>query len=371
MSDKTGLLDLAHSLAKCGVKLVASGGTAKAIRDANLPVSDVSEITGFPEILDGRVKTLHPAVHGGILARDISSDEKQLDELHIAKVNYVVCNLYPFKDTVAKPNVGITEALDNLDIGGVALLRAAGKSHPRVSVLTDPTDYKNFITELENGQGITEATRQRLALKAFEHTADYDTAISDYLRKTYADSGVQQISLRYGLNPHQKGASAFTRQRKLPFTIVCGAPGYINMLDALNAWQLVKDLRQALNTPAAASFKHVSPAGAAIGVPLSDTERKVYMVNDIEGLEKSGLAQAYARMLRNLKNSQSIEHHLLTFSCVGARGADRQASFGDFIALSDECDLPTAKMCAFSRDISPTSGLTDRMIEFRGKSLMV
>lgn len=298
MSDKTGLLDLAHKLNQNGVKLVASGGTAKTIREANLPVSDVSDITGFPEILDGRVKTLHPAVHGGILARDIPSDEKQLAELKISKVDYLVCNLYPFKNTVSKPNVDITEALDNLDIGGVALLRAAGKSHPRVSVLSDPADYHDFIHELEKGEGIAASTRQRLALKAFEHTADYDTAISDFLRKTYAGEGDQQISLRYGLNPHQKSATAFVRQGKLPFKVVSGAPGFINLLDALNAWQLVKDLRKALNVPAAASFKHASPAGAAIGVPLSEAERKVYMVNDIEGLAESALATAYASTLR-------------------------------------------------------------------------
>jgi phosphoribosylaminoimidazolecarboxamide formyltransferase/IMP cyclohydrolase len=160
------------------------------------------------------------------------------------------------------------------------------------------------------------------ALKAFTHTADYDSAISDFFRKKYAGDGLQQLSLRYGTNPHQKPASAFTPDSPLPFKVLCGSPGYINLLDALNAWPLVKELSEALHLPAAASFKHVSPAGAAIGVPLSAVEKKVYMVEDIEGLDDSSLAQAYAR----------------------ARGADRMSSFGDMIALSHEVDVATAKI---------------------------
>lgn len=288
---------------------------------------DVSAITNAPEMLGGRVKTLHPAVHGGILARDIESDEKDLADQKISKVDYVVCNLYPFKETVAKPNVTIAEAVEEIDIGGVTLLRAAAKNHGRVTILSDPKDYPEFLKELEAGE-VTEDSRKLYALKAFEHTADYDTAISGFFRKQYAGNGLQHISLRYGTNPHQKPASAFVAQGKLPFKVLGGAPGYVNLLDALNAWPLVKELKQALGLPAAASFKHVSPAGAAIGVPLNEKERKVYMVDDIEGLENSGLAQAYAR----------------------ARGADRMSSFGDIIALSDVVDVPTAKI--ISREVS-------------------
>jgi phosphoribosylaminoimidazolecarboxamide formyltransferase / IMP cyclohydrolase len=288
---------------------------------------DVSAITHAPEMLSGRVKTLHPAVHAGILARDLASDEKDLADQNINKVDYVVCNLYPFKDTIARVNVTIAEAVEEIDIGGVTLIRAAAKNHTRVTILSDPIDYPNFLQELDRGE-LTEASRNLYALKAFEHTADYDAAISDFFRKKYAGNGVQQLSLRYGANPHQKPASAFMRQEKLPFKVLCGSPGYINLLDSLNAWPLVKELRQALNFPAAASFKHVSPAGAAIGVPLSEVERKVYMVDDIDGLAESGLAQAYAR----------------------ARGADRMSSFGDLIALSDKVDLPTAKI--ISREVS-------------------
>lgn len=319
--DKTGLLDLAKGLVKQNIRLLASGGTAKLIREAGFPVEDVSAITKAPEMLSGRVKTLHPAVHAGILARDLASDEKDLAEQNINKVDYVICNLYPFKDTIAKINVTIPEAVEEIDIGGVTLIRAAAKNHGRVTILSDPEDYHDFLQELEKGE-VTEKSRQLHALKAFSHTADYDNAISDFFRKKYAGDGLQQLSLRYGTNPHQKPASAFMTDRRLPFKVLNGAPGYINLLDALNAWPLVKELSEALDYPAAASFKHVSPAGAAIGVPLNEVEKKVYMVEDIEGLESSGLAQAYAR----------------------ARGADRMSSFGDMVALSHEVDLPTAKI---------------------------
>lgn len=288
---------------------------------------DVSAITHAPEMLGGRVKTLHPAVHAGILARELASDEKDLADQNINKVDYVICNLYPFKDTVAKINVTVPEAVEEIDIGGVTLLRAAAKNHSRVTILSDPADYAGFLNELEKGE-VSEKSRQLYALKAFGHTADYDAAIADFFRKQYASNGVQQIALRYGANPHQKPAAAYVKEGELPFKVLCGAPGYINLLDALNAWPLVKELKEALGHPAAASFKHVSPAGAAIGVPLSADERKVYFVDDIEGLENSPLAQAYAR----------------------ARGADRMSSFGDMIALSDIVDVPTAKI--ISREVS-------------------
>ncbi|KAM0486866.1 hypothetical protein ACHAPX_000130 [Trichoderma viride] len=325
--DKTGLLDLAKGLAQQNVRILASGGTASMIRESGFPVEDVSAITKAPEMLAGRVKTLHPAVHAGILARNLESDEKDLADQNINKVDYVICNLYPFKDTVAKINVSIPEAVEEIDIGGVTLIRAAAKNHKRVTILSDPTDYAGFLSELEKGE-ISDASRNRYALKAFEHTADYDAAISEFFRKEYAGSGDQFMALRYGANPHQKPASAFTSNQPLPFKVLCGSPGYINLLDSLNAWPLVKELKEALGKPAAASFKHVSPAGAAIGLPLTDEEKKVYFVNDIEGIDSSPLAQAYAR----------------------ARGADRMSSFGDVIALSDIVDVPTASI--ISKEVS-------------------
>lgn len=323
--DKTGLLDLAKGLVAANVRLLASGGTAKLLRESGFSVEDVQSITHAPEMLGGRVKTLHPAVHGGILARNIESDEKDLKEQNIEKVDFVVCNLYPFKETVAKINVTIPEAVEEIDIGGVTLLRAAAKNHSRVTILSDPKDYPIFLEELSKDSNISDNLKQTLALKAFEHTSDYDTAISDFFRKKYSE-GKAQLPLRYGANPHQKPAQAFVTEGELPFKVLSGSPGYINLLDALNSWPLVKELSASLNLPAAASFKHVSPAGAAVGLPLTDIEKKIYMVDNIENL--SPLANAYAR----------------------ARGADRMSSFGDFIALSNIVDLPTAQI--ISKEVS-------------------
>ncbi|KAL7276823.1 bifunctional phosphoribosylaminoimidazolecarboxamide formyltransferase/IMP cyclohydrolase [Rhizina undulata] len=325
--DKTGLLDLAKGLTQQGIRLLASGGTANLIREAGMPVEDVSSITHAPEMLAGRVKTLHPAVHAGILARDLESDEKDLAEQNIDKVDYVVCNLYPFKRTIQKINVTIAEAVEEIDIGGVTLLRAAAKNHSRVTILSDPEDYPSFLAELRKGE-VSEASRKLYALKAFEQTAEYDAAISEFFRKRYAGDGIQQLSLRYGANPHQKPAQAFVKNGKIPFKVLAGSPGYINLLDALNSWPLVKELKEALGLPAAASFKHVSPAGAAVGLPLTDIEKKVYFVDDIQGIDDSPLACAYAR----------------------ARGADRMSSFGDWIALSDKVDAVTAKI--IGREVS-------------------
>ncbi|KAM8875999.1 bifunctional purine biosynthesis protein ATIC [Synchiropus picturatus] len=328
VSDKTGLVEFAKRLVDAGLSLVASGGTAKALRDAALPVRDVSELTGHPEMLGGRVKTLHPAVHGGILARKTPADSADMEHLGYSLVRVVVCNLYPFVKTVSNPNVSVEDAVEQIDIGGVTLLRAAAKNHARVTIVCDPTDYLLVAKEMESSaeKDTTLETRRTLALKAFTHTAQYDDAISDYFRGQYS-RGVSQLPLRYGMNPHQAPAQLYTLHPKLPLTVVNGSPGFINLCDALNAWQLVRELRAALALPAAASFKHVSPAGAAVGVPLTEEEARVCMVHDmLETL--SPLATAYAR----------------------ARGSDRMSSFGDFIAVSDVCDVPTAKI--ISREVS-------------------
>ncbi|KAJ3099128.1 bifunctional phosphoribosylaminoimidazolecarboxamide formyltransferase/IMP cyclohydrolase [Phlyctochytrium planicorne] len=325
VSDKTDLIPLAKGLAGNGYNLIASGGTAKAIRDAGLPVQDVADITKAPEMLGGRVKTLHPAIHGGILARNIPSDDADMVARGYDKIDIVVCNLYPFEKTVSKEGVTIAEAVEEVDIGGVTLLRAAAKNHDRVTILCDAKDYSVVLDEIANG-GIQASTRQRLALKAFTHTADYDTAISGYFRRQYSGSGKEHMFLRYGANPHQKPAEVYTTHCDLPFKVLAGSPGYINLLDALNSWPLVKELKAALGLPAAASFKHVSPAGAAVGTPLSATDKQVYGVDDLG--ELSPLANAYAR----------------------ARGADRMSSFGDWIALSDTVDVVTARI--ISREVS-------------------
>ncbi|OAD58065.1 Bifunctional purine biosynthesis protein PURH, partial [Eufriesea mexicana] len=328
VSDKTNLLPFAKKLHKLGVPLVASGGTAKFLRDAGLPVKDVSDITGAPEMLNGRVKTLHPAVHAGILARLTELDQQDLQKQNYELIQLVICNLYPFVSTIAKLDVTVEDAIENIDIGGVTLLRAAAKNHNRVTVICDPSDYEKIGNEMElsSKKDTSLETRRVLALKAFTHTAEYDDAISDYFRKQFS-SKVSQLTLRYGMNPHQKPAQIFTTLDKLPLTVINGSPSFINLCDALNGYQLVNELKGALGLPAATSFKHVSPAGAAVGVPFNLIQAKLCQV---EGLlnELTPLATAYAR----------------------ARGADRMSSFGDFIALSDICDEITAKV--ISREVS-------------------
>ncbi|XP_038058116.1 bifunctional purine biosynthesis protein ATIC-like [Patiria miniata] len=324
VSNKAGLVDFAKRLQAIGLQLVASGGTAKAIKDAGIPVSDVASVTGAPEMLGGRVKTLHPAVHAGILSRKIEQDLADMNQQGFKFVRLVACNLYPFESTIAKPDVTVPAAVEQIDIGGVTLLRAAAKNHSRVTVVCDPSDYNSVLAELESSdeKDTKLETRQKLAVKAFTHTALYDEAISDFFRQQYCGNGVSQLGLRYGTNPHQKPAQLFTTRTELPLKVLNGSPGFINLCDALNAWQLVMELRTALGMPAASSFKHVSPAGAAVGVELSPEQAKLCMVADLMPL--TPLATAYAR----------------------ARGADRMSSFGDFVALSDICDVPTAKILA-------------------------
>ena len=181
--DKTGLAAFATGLADLGWRLVASGGTAAALRQAGLPVQDAAALTGAPEMLGGRVKTLHPAVHGGILARDTPADLADLAAQHIEPIDLVVCNLYPFQQTVAQPDVALEAAVEQIDIGGVTLLRAAAKNFARVTVVCDPADYTNVLAGLQANGAVDNALRRRLAVKAFAHTRDYDTAITAYLQQ--------------------------------------------------------------------------------------------------------------------------------------------------------------------------------------------
>jgi phosphoribosylaminoimidazolecarboxamide formyltransferase/IMP cyclohydrolase len=324
VSNKEKLVELARELDALHYRLIASGGTARSLREVGLPVQDVAELTGAPEMLGGRVKTLHPAVHGGILARNLESDQTDLAAQGYTNIDMVVCNLYPFQQTVAQEGVTLAEAIEQIDIGGVTLLRAAAKNHERVTILCDPADYERVLAEIKEQGNTTLATRQALALKAFQMTAVYDDAISNYLRSQFPHSH-SQLPLRYGLNPQQKPAQIYTIQGELPLQVLNGSPGMINLLDALHGWQLVKELKAATGLAAATSFKHVSPAGAAVAVPLSPDLAKAYFVAD---RELSPLATAYAR----------------------ARGADRMSSFGDWVALSDPVDVATARL--INREVS-------------------
>ncbi|XP_043246614.1 bifunctional purine biosynthesis protein ATIC-like [Amphibalanus amphitrite] len=342
VSDKRGVVELAAGLAGAGLSLVASGGTAAALRAAGVAVEDVSTVTGAPEMLGGRVKTLHPAIHAGILSRLDEGDQRDMQAQGYRMISVVVCNLYPFSETVARPGVTVPEAIEQIDIGGVTLLRAAAKNHARVAAVCDPDDYEAVLAEVKASPSgdTTLETRQRLALKAFLHTARYDEAISHYMCHQLAEPRTA-ITLRYGMNPHQKPALLYGGDGHLPLTVLNGSPGYINLLDALNGFQLVRELTEALALPAAASFKHVSPAGAAVGLPLTETEAKVNMVSDVADA-LTPLAAAYAR----------------------ARGADRMSSFGDFVSLSERCDLATARL--IGREVSDgviAPGYTDEALE--------
>lgn len=329
VSDKTGLIELARQLASNNVHLLSTGGTAKALRDAGFSVTDVSDYTGAPEILDGRVKTLHPKVHGGLLAvRGNSKHESEQAANGIGNIDLVVMNLYAFEATVASGG-DFSMCIENIDIGGPSMLRSSAKNHNYVAVLSNPNQYGLFLEEYSRLGGSTSLqTRRKLAAQAFSTSAAYDAAISTYFADqlnteapVVTRSYKPAFQLKYGCNPHQKPATIFTSLGKnLPFSVVNGTPGYINLLDACNAWQLVFELKQALGLPAAASFKHCSPAGAAVGTPLSAAEAAAYEILDPDAL--SATALAYVR----------------------ARNADPMCSFGDFAAVSHIVDVATAKV---------------------------
>lgn len=281
VSDKSGLVDFARQLHTAGVELVASGGTARSLGEAGLPVGAVEDVTGFPEILGGRVKTLHPAIHGGILAR---RTEQHLDELRrhdIAPIDLVVVNLYPFQATVAQPNVTLPTAVEEIDIGGVALLRAAAKNHESVAVVCDPGDY-DWVADAIAGGGISATQRKQLALKAFRHTAEYDTAIAGYLtgqiegeqaelpRRLQLDLQLAQVN-RYGENPHQKGGLYTYGGDPMPFVVLHGKEmSYNNWLDLDGSWQIAQDFPD----PTVAIIKHGNPCGLASADTLAEAYEK-------------------------------------------------------------------------------------------------
>jgi len=269
LSDKTGLIDFASGLHNLGVELIASGGTARAIAEAGLPVTPVADLTGFPEILGGRVKTLHPAIHGPILARDTEEHRAELAAHGLSPIDIVVCNLYPFQQTVARPGVTEAEAVENIDIGGVTLLRAGAKNFERVIVLVDPADY-GWVLEALEGDGPDLEHRRRLALKAFRHTAAYDAAISNYFAgrvegetttpETLTLTAERVQSLRYGENPHQQAAFYRWPGYEPAFEQLQGkALSYNNLGDLHGAWGAVSEF----DTPAVAIIKHANPCGLA------------------------------------------------------------------------------------------------------------
>lgn len=263
--DKTGLIELAAGLHRLGWRLIASGGTARAVREAGLPVTEVSAYTGSPEILGGRVKTLHPAIHGGLLARAELADQADLARLGIEAIDLAAVNLYPFEQTIARPEVTLAEAIENIDIGGVALIRAAAKNHERVTLVCDPGDYAEVVRGLEAG-ALPLATRRRLAAKGFALTARYDALITAYL------AGPEQAplqltaypvqTLRYGENPHQAAALYAFAPGAGPLggAVLQGKElSYNNLLDLDAAWRCAVSYA----SPAVCIVKHLSPCGVA------------------------------------------------------------------------------------------------------------
>ena len=317
VSDKTGVVDFASALASLGIELYSTGGTSKALRDAGLTVIDVSEYTESPEIMDGRVKTLHPRVHGGLLMRDRDDDRAALASIGGKPIGLVCVNLYPFESTVAR-GAEHDEVIENIDIGGPSMVRSAAKNHARVAIVTEPADYALVIEEIRATGDTTLATRKRLAAKAFSHTAAYDGAIAGYLTSLREDGtrdaypGFLSLALhkaydvRYGENPHQKGAFYIERGAREGSTArveSLGAGGkelsFNNLVDVDAALDCVREFEQ----PAAVVVKHTNPCGVA---------------------EHTSLEQAYRI----------------------AREADSLSAFGGIVALNRPCDLATAKAVA-------------------------
>jgi phosphoribosylaminoimidazolecarboxamide formyltransferase/IMP cyclohydrolase len=291
VSDKTGLIELTRVLVRYGTEILSTGGTAKTLRDAGIAVIEVADYTGFPEMLDGRVKTLHPKIHGGILGRrDLPAHAEAMSAHAIPPIDLVVVNLYPFARTVADPTASLEQAIENIDIGGPAMVRSAAKNYHDVAVVTDPADYAQVTQELESTQGAVGAKlRLALAKKAFAHTAAYDSAIANYLGALDENdrpglfpeqlnlnfTRVQQ--LRYGENPHQNGA--FYRELSGAPGLIAGARqiqgkelSYNNIADADAAWECVKGFER----PACVIVKHANPCGVAVADSLTEAYRQAF-----------------------------------------------------------------------------------------------
>lgn len=291
VSNKSGVVKFAKSLSEMGYEIVSTGGTFRTLREGGVNAIYVTEITGFPEILDGRVKTLNPYVHGGILAKRTPEHLQQLAENKITPIDIVVVNLYPFKETIAKPGVTFADAIENIDIGGPAMVRASAKNHEYVTIIVNPGNYDPIIEELQAKGEVSGETRRRLALEAFTHTAEYDTAISGYLSKEVAGeeilpqmftiSGSKLQELRYGENPHQK--AAFYKENVTGLSLA-GAKqlqgkelSYNNIVDLQAAFDIAREFAE----PVAVIIKHTNPCGVALGKTLVDAYLRAYEADPV------------------------------------------------------------------------------------------
>ena len=289
VSDKTGVVDFARALQHLGWEIIATGGTMKLLREEGLKVINISDVTGFPEICDGRVKTLHPKVHGGLLARrDVQSHIDALKENGIEFIDMVCVNLYPFRQTIAKPDVTMEDAIENIDIGGPSMLRSAAKNFRDVTVVCDPQDYDRVIAEIREGGNTKPETRLQLSAKAFTHTAQYDACIATYLRdkaglpeKLFLEFDIAQ-PLRYGENPHQQ-AKFYRSTTPVPFSLAHARQlngkelSYNNIQDANAALNIVREFEQ----PFCVGLKHMNPCGAAVGATIGEAWRKAYEADQV------------------------------------------------------------------------------------------
>lgn len=286
VSDKTGIVEFAKQLVDLGYDILSTGGTKRILEENQLPVTGVAEVTGFPEILEGRVKTLHPFIHGGLLAKgNDASHMKQLAEQGIQRIEIVCVNLYPFQKTIEKPDATPEDAIENIDIGGPAMLRASAKNHESVTVIVDSADYEEVISELRKNGEVPLETKRRLAAKVFRHTASYDALIAEYMTGLAGEEQPERVTftyelkqpLRYGENPHQQ-AAFYVRPLGSKFSIAHAKQlhgkelSYNNIHDADAALQIVKEFEE----PAAVAVKHMNPCGVGIGENAADAFAKAY-----------------------------------------------------------------------------------------------
>ncbi len=289
VSDKTGVVDFAKGLRELGWEVIATGGTMKLLRDSGVEVINISDVTGFPEICDGRVKTLHPNVHGGLLARrDDPEHLKALRENRIEFIDMVCVNLYPFRQTIAKPGVEMEDAIENIDIGGPSMLRSAAKNWVDVTVVCDPADYAQILSEIRAGGNTEKATRLKLSAKAYTHTAQYDAMIATYMRaqagldeKLFLEFDLVQ-PLRYGENPHQS-AKFYREGAATPYSLAFAKQlggkelSYNNIQDANAALSIVREFDE----PFCVGLKHMNPCGAAVGTDVLDAWTKAYEADKV------------------------------------------------------------------------------------------
>lgn len=291
VSDKNGVVEFAKELSELGFELISTGGTKKAIEEKGIPVIGVDDVTGFPEILEGRVKTLNPLIHGGLLAKfSEENHQKQLAEHNIEPIHLVCVNLYPFQQTIAKPDVTVDDAIENIDIGGPTMLRASAKNHEYVTVVVDPADYGKVIEELKESGEVQKATRRRLAAKVFRHTAAYDALIAEYMTNLTNEENPEKLTvtyelkqnLRYGENPHQK-AAFYRKPLGSTFSIAAAEQlhgkelSYNNISDADAALQIVKEF----SDPAAVAVKHMNPCGVGTGEDIFTAYSKAFEADPV------------------------------------------------------------------------------------------